>query len=1089
MNLIETAVRWRHGTFVLFCLLAIFGAVALFRLPLELQPGGDRPEISITTPYIGAAPSEVEDLVTRPIEEVLEEVEGVQEISSSSRAGLSSINIEFDWGTDVDARLVDVLNQLQQVEELPQEAGESSVRVASGDNSPMMWINLLPKNGSSANANSYRDLVEDIIEPRLQRVEGVSRFLIAGGQEREVEVRIDPKGLSDRNLTIGNVVDALRNANRDIRGGPLILGRREYRVRTVSRSQEIDQLEGIVLRRDSGGTVYLRDVAKVEMGRKFQDSFFLINDQPSVVIGVIRRIGANVPQVSQGVRQALKELEAQFDRNGQAITFGFNYDESLYIDQSVQLVQGNLISGALLATAVLLLFLGSMRSVAVVALTIPTTLVTVFIIMAAFGRSLNIISLAGLAFAVGMVVDNAIVVLENVFTHMQQGKTPMQASIEGTQEVWGAMLGSTLTTVVVFLPLVLVEGEAGQLFTDIGITLAGSVLLSLFAALTLVPMLCGLFLKQAEAQQMLQGGDYISGNWLELQVGRASAIFRFFQERLERMLAATAAWSIGQGKQSRRLIVLSIPVGLLVASIFLLPPADYLPEGNRNLVLWLTEPFPGTSVPEGLKLSADARAFLKQQPEIENTFMVYLPQFRAIGVTLKPENATSTGLAEIVNRLRGKSSTYPGYRFMFPTRRSIFNDPGKEFELQIVGPDLNQVEQLEKQITQKLRAFPGVANVRSDFVAGAPELQVIPNRERLAEVGLSETDLGTIVEAALGGRIASDFIEGKEELDVTVKLQNVFVETPEQLRQLSLYSNSLNSAPQLEASGASGGNTQSTTSQANNQGRQVQLADVAEVRETTGPDVINHVDLERSTTLTVSLTPEAPLGQLVERTENEILQPLQQNLPPNFRLELAGSADRLTETVTQLATVFILSLMITYLLLIALYRSFVYPLVIMATVPMGMSGALLSIVVANMIPGVNVPMDMITALGFVILTGVVVNNAILLVDRALQLQQDYGQEYDESLYNATRDRLRPIFMSAGTSVLGMLPLAVVPGQGAELYQGLGIALTGGLALSTILTPTVVPALMGLLRDFSGRKPPQATIVQEPEETASVSRTT
>lgn len=1048
MNLIETAVRWRHGTFVLFCLLAVFGVVALFRLPLELQSGGDRPEISITTPYIGAGPTEVEDLVTRPIEEVLEEVEGVEQITSSSRSGISSIGMEFDWGTDVDARLVDVINQLQQVQDLPAEAGESSVRVASSSNRPMMWINLRPKEGFQSDPNRYRDLVEDIIEPRLQRVEGVSRFLIAGGQQREVEVRVDPKALSDRNLTIGNVVETIRNSNRDIRGGPLVLGRREYRVRTVSRSQDIAQLENLVLRRDSGGTVYLRDVANIEMGRKFQDSFFLINDQLSVVMGVIRRVGANVPQVSQGILAALKELERQFDQDGQGITFGISYDESTYIDQSVQLVQGNLISGALLATAVLVLFLGSLRSVAVVALTIPTTLVTVFLIMAAFGRSLNIISLAGLAFAVGMVVDNAIVVLENVFTHMQQGKQPVQAAIDGTQEVWGAMLGSTLTTVVVFLPLVLVEGEAGQLFADIGITLAGAVLVSLFAAITLVPMLCGLFLNQAEAQQMLQGGDYISGNWFERQVGRASAAFRFFQERLERGLAATAAWSIGSRRRNRRLLVLFIPLGLLAASIFLLPSADYLPEGNRNLVLWLNEPFPGTSVPEALELSKEARAFARQQSEIEDIFQVNLPQFRAIGITLKPENATGNDLAEMVNRLRAKSFAYPGYRFMFPTRVSIFNDPGKEFELQIVGPDLNKVEQLEKQITQKLRALPGVANARSDFVAGAPELQVIPNRERLAEVGLNETDLGGMVEAALGGRLASDFIEGKEELDVTVKLQNVFVETPEQLRQLSLYSNA-------------GRETQS-----NNQGRQVQLADVASVVETTGPDVINHVDLERSTTLTVSLTPDAPLGELVERTENEILQPLRQNLPPNFRLELAGSADRLTETVTQLATVFLLSLLITYLLLVALYRSFIYPFVIMATVPMGMSGALLSIVIANMIPGVLVPMDMITALGFVILTGVVVNNAILLVDRALQLQRDYGQSYDESLYNATRDRLRPIFMSAGTSVLGMLPLAVVPGQGAELYQGLGIALTGGLAFSTILTPTVVPALMGLLRDFT-----------------------
>jgi hydrophobic/amphiphilic exporter-1 (mainly G- bacteria), HAE1 family len=322
---------------------------------------------------------------------------------------------------------------------------------------------------------------------------------------------------------------------------------------------------------------------------------------------------------------------------------------------------------------------------------------------------------------------------------------------------------------------------------------------------------------------------------------------------------------------------------------------------------------------------------------------------------------------------------------------------------------------------------------------GAAELQVIPNRERLAEVGLSEADIGTMVEAGLGGRFASKFIDGKDALDVSVELKNTFVQTPEQLRQLPLYT----------------------------QGRQVQLADVAEVLETTGPSAINHLDLERSVTLTVSLAPDAPLGALVNRTESEILAPMRAQLPPKYRLKLAGSADRLAETVSQLTTAFVLSVLITYLLLVALYRSFLYPLVIMATVPMGMSGALLSLVLANRVLGWVVPLDMITALGFIILTGVVVNNAILLVDRALQLQQD-GHDYDASLYQATRDRLRAIFMSAGTSVLGMLPLAVVPGQGAELYQGLGIVLTGGLAFSTLLTPTVVPALMGLLRDISGR---------------------
>lgn len=1043
MNLIETAIRWRHGTFVLFCLLAVFGLLSLFRLPLELQPGGDRPEITITTPYIGAGPTEVEDLITRPIEEALEEVEGVQEITSSSRAGISSITMEFDWGADVDARLVDVLNKLRQVEALPPEAGESDVQVASGSNNPMMWIVMAPKEGYQPDSNRYRDLIDEVIVPRLRRVEGTGRFIVVGGQEREVEVIVDPKALSDRNLTINDVTDTLRSNNRDIRGGPLVLGRREYRVRTVSRSQEVEQLEGFVLRRDESGTVYLGDVAQAQMGRKFQDSTFLLNDAPSAAIGLIRRVGANVPAVSEGVRAALSELEAQFDQAGEGVSFQVPFDESTYIDQSVSLVQGNLITGALLATVVLLLFLGSLRTVVVVALTIPTSLIAVFIVMAMLGRSLNIISLAALGFAAGMVVDNAIVVIESIFSHMQRGKGTLQAAIDGTKEVGAGIVAATLTNIAVFAPLVLVQGEAAQLFADMAIAISAAAIFSLLSALTLVPMLSGLFLNQAEAQQMLEGGDYTGQGAVARWVAKTSAVFRHLQGKLENFLLATVGWSLGPRQFKRRLAVLSIPVVLLVASFVLLPPADYLPEGNRNLVLWLNDPFPGTSNQEAVELAAPARAFLKEQPEVENVFFATSSRFKALGVILKPEFATGSGLADMVNRLIGQSFGYPGYRFMFPIRISIFNDPGKEFEVQLIGPDLDRLGQIEQQVTQQIRALPGVVNVRSDYVAGAPELQVLPNRERLTEVGLSESEVGAVVEAALGGRLASDFIDGKEELDVVVQLQDTFVETPEQLRQLPIYSS---------------------------RGRQVQLSDVAEVVETVGPDVINHVDLERSITLTTSLAPDAPLGALVQQVENQVLAPLNSSLPTGFRVELSGSADRLSETVSQLAAAFVFSLLITYLLLVALYRSFVYPFVIMATVPMGMSGALLSLVIANWIPGVIVPLDMITALGFIILTGVVVNNAILLVDRALQLQQEEGQEYDASLYNATRDRLRPIFMSAGTSVLGMLPLAVVPGQGAELYQGLGIALTGGLAFSTILTPTVVPALMGLLKDFSGRKP-------------------
>ncbi|MEM6753214.1 MAG: efflux RND transporter permease subunit [Cyanobacteria bacterium P01_C01_bin.38] len=1103
MSLIKTAVRWRHGTFVLFCILALFGVISLFSLPLELRPGGDRPEITISTNYSGASPSEVEELITRPIEERLEEVQGILEVTSSSASGRSTINLEFNWDSNIDRRLVDVLNKLQQVEALPPEAGESNVEIVSGSSSPMMWTILVAKEGFTPNDEHYRDLVDDVIVPRFRQVQGVGQFLISGGREREVEVIVNPKALADRNLTIGDVVNALRRNNRDIRGGPLVLGRREYRVRTVSRSTDVKQLEDFVLRRDESGTVFLRDVATAQMGRKIQDRALIRDNEPAVAVGIVRQPNANVPEISKGIRQALLDLEERFDREGEGITFDIPYDENDYINQSISFVQGNLMMGAVLAAFILLLFLGSLRTVAVIAITIPTTLITVFIVFAALGRSLNVISLASLAFAVGMVVDNAIVVLENVFTHMQKGKSPVKAAIEGTEEVGGAMLASTLTTVAVFAPIVLVKGEAGQLFFDIGIGLSASVLFSLFAALTLVPMLSGLFLNQAEAQRILQGmgdnnyegtgnreqatggeknhhqidplllaSDQIIPNpspllnkergvrkhgvrfsIVENLITKISQIFLFFQRKFEKFLLATVKWSIGVGRKGRRLIVLAIPITLLFISVQLLPPADYLPEGNRNLILWLAEPFPGTSIPEAIKLSQGARDFVREQPEIMRSLYVHRNGLRAIAAFVKSEEATGNKLDEIVDRFRSVSGNFPGYRFLVPRRVSIFRDPGKEFEVNIVGQDLEQLNQLQQQVMQQLRGLQGVQNVRSNFVTGAPELQVIPNRVRLAEVGLSEAEVGSIVEAALGGLRASEFTDGKRELDVTVELQGTSVETPEQLRQLPLNIGS---------------------------GRQVQLADVAEVVEATGPDAINHVDLERSITLTVRVAREAPLGALIDLTEQQILEPLRETLPTGFRAELAGSADVLSETLMQLASSFVLSLVITYLLLVALYRSFSFPMLIMATVPLGISGALLSLILANSIPGVLVPLDMITGLGFVILTGVVVNNAILLVDRSLQLQNE-GKSYDDSLYLAVKDRLRPIFMSAGTSVLGMLPLAVIPGKGAELYQGLGIVLTGGLAFSTILTPTVVPALMGLLRDFSGKKKIETKQLQEVDE--------
>lgn len=1032
MNFVDLAVRWRHGTLALFCLLTLFGTLAIFQLPLELQPGGDKPEISVTTAYPGAGPTVVEDLITRPIEERLEEVEGIQQMTSSSTLGASSITMEFEWGVDIDDRLVAVINKLNQVQNLPAEATESDVQVASGGAgaNAVMWIVVSPREGGVPDPNHYRDLVEDVLVPELRRVEGTSRFITVGGLEREIEVIVNPRALSDRGLRITEVTDALRRNNRDVRGGPLVVGRREYRVSTQGRAVEVDDLNSFVLRRDENGTVYLRDVARTQEGRKFKDGFFLYNGGPAAAIGVVKRVGANVPDLSKRLRATIAQLEQQLNAQGESIKIGVAYDEADYVAQSVALVRQNLLLGGFLATLVLLLFLGSIRTVLVCAISIPTTLICVFLALGPLGQTLNILTLAGLAFAVGMVVDNAIVVVENIFSHLEKGRPAVQAAIDGTKEVGGAMLASTLTTVAVFFPLVLVEGEAGRVFQALGTTLASAVLISLFAALTLVPMLSGLLLDKSEAELKTGAGGFTG--W----AARASAAFRRLQVRWEKFLLDTADISLGPEKRKTRFIILAACAGVLALGLILLPPPDYLPEGNRNLIFWLAEPYPGTSVEEGQEIMLPPRMALEQVPEVGDYFVVYRGGFKGIGVKLKPEVATGANLQKVLGQLMPMGFGFPGFRFMFPIRIPIFSDPGKSYEVRLVGPDLDELAKLDREVSGTLRGLPGVVNVRSDFVYGAPELQVRPDRLSLADAGIDPAELGAVVEAALGGRLASEFVVGKESLDVTVKLENTRVETPEDLRQLTLHTPS---------------------------GGQVQVQDVAVVDDTVGPNQVNHVNLERSITLTVSLAPNAPLGSAVEAAQTQVLDPLREKLSRGYRAYISGSADQLSATLSQLLSVFGFSLFITYLLLMALYRSFVYPLVIMITVPLGLTGAVLSLLIVDAIPGWVISLDMITGLGFVILTGVVVNNAILLVDRALQLQRE-GLEFFESIRQATKDRIRPIIMSAATSVLGMLPLALIPGEGAELYQGLGIVLTGGLAFSTFLTPTVVPALMGILYD-------------------------
>ena len=1028
-NVIRGSIRFPHTILTATLLVVLFGVLAMQRIPLQMRPSVDKPEITVTTQYRGASPEEVEDKITRPLEEALNAVEGVNKLVSASVQGRSRITLEFDWDVDRGASMVDVLNKLGRASRLPEEASSPIVEAISSDTtSPMMWIGLqTTRKDRAGSPREMRNLVEDIISPRLRRVEGVGSLIISGGQEREVQILIDLARLAHYKIPMRTLISTLREAHLTVRGGPLKAGKREYLVWTSGRANSTKALSQIVLRRTSTGLVTLQDVARTKVGHKRVTSLMHLNGTPAIALGVLRKTSANVPATAKKLEEALKELNKGFKQRGIKYKLRVLFTEVTYINQSLSLVQNNLILGAILAVVVLLLFLGSFRAVFVIALSIPVSVIAVFIVIQILGRSLNIVSLAGLAFAVGMVVDNAIVVLENIFRYFSTRKEldVEESCYRGTREVALAISASTLTTVAVFLPLLFLQTEAGQIFKDIALAISFAVGFSLLVSLTFIPMLGRLFLKKDS------GNAVGSGAWTS------------FTERIGSKSVGLYQWSLntflGEGKAIRRFALCLIAGALFLASLTLLPPAEYLPSGNRNLIITLAKPLPGMNLQKVAAAAAPYEKFLLQMKERKRIFTVFNPRFNAIGLIVKDEYSDEKSMNRILRKLRFKAFSMPGFRFMFPIRTSIFRSPGKQFEVELTGPDLKRLQSYARTVTRRLRGLPGVIRVRSNFEEGALSVRVYPERKALREKGLSAYALAQSVQVALGGIRVGYYLDRGREVDLTLVGPRDAYHTPAGIRGIPLIS----AQQQL-----------------------IYLGAVARVKEERAPTAINRIEMLRSIKLTVNLARKAPLGAVLAQAEKKILAPMRTVLPTEYGIQTGDTADRLNETLRDVSMSFLLALLISYLLMVALFRSFLYPFLIMAAVPMAATGAFVAIGVTG------TSFDTITMLGFIILAGIVVNNAILIVHQTLHLQRE-GMPFGQALQEGATSRLRPIIMTATTSILGMLPLAMGSGAGTELYRGLGIAIVGGLALSTLVTLFLVPALMGLIEDLKGvfRKTP------------------
>jgi len=1022
MNIPGWCVRYPVTTMVGIIIGVLFGAISLLRIPVQMKPTIDRPIITVETGYAGAAPLEVEEEVTEPTEQKLTSVEGLTEMTSRSEEGRSRIILEFDWGTNKDIARLDVSEKMGLVRDLPADTDRPTIRAVNSDaEDSIAWIVI----DTNRPINEVRVVADDVIRPKLERVPGVGAVFMYGGEDREVRVTLDYEAMNARGITVQALRAALLRENRNTKGGKIDEGKRRYVIRTVGNFTRLPQLRNTIIARLPAGPVYLRDIAKVHFDYEDPTRRVRVSGRPTIAFSVRRRTGANTIEVMSRVKATIREVNRLYQ--GRDIKLRQVYDETDYINQSRSLVINNIYIGGALAVGVLLLFLGSISSVVVVAVSIPVAVISTFIFIFALGRSINIISLAGLAFAVGMVVDNSIVVLENIYRHREMGKDRWRAAVDGGVEVWGAVLASTLTTLAVFLPVIFVQDESGQLFRDIAIAISVAVGLSLIVSITVVPMLSSRLLRRSQSSTLLSRLISLTGVY---------ALGNLFRNGFVRMLS----WLMG-GVVFRVALALAVTSGSIFLAWFFFPPIDYLPKGNRNLLFVFLRTPPGLNIDQMDKVMATLEGRFAKVEEIDRFFAVIRPTNPLMGVIAKPEYSDKDSIRRLVKKMFGLAQGIPGVR-AFVTQVSLFRRRGSGFigginlKVDVTGDSLEEIQRIADEVAAKSRGLPGVQFVNSSFDLGNPELQVHVDREKTADLGLSVSELGDIIETLVNGTRAGLFRDQGKELDIVLRgAVSKFTRTQD-LSQITIYRPG---------------------------GQSLLLSDIAEIRPTLGPTKIEHIDRDRSVTLTVNLSDALPLQVAIERMRKEVIDPIRAKLPLGYSVDVGGRAKDLERTWDALKWSFLLALLITYLLMAALFESWSYPVIIMFSVPLASTGGVLAVAYMNQLDP-SIKMDTLTMLGFIILTGIVVNNAILLVHQSLNHARG-GMPMREAILESVRDRMRPIFMTMTTTVLGMLPLVVSSGSGSELYRGLGSAVLGGLATSTVFTLLLIPVVFSLWVDI------------------------
>jgi len=1027
----------RHGTLIAVAVLivCVLGIVAAVRVPVQMIPDLEVRTISVDTRWPGATPQDVEQEILIEQEQVLRTLPNLQRMVSTAGTGRATIELEFPFGVDVNEALIRTNNALSQVSGYPENVDDPALSTSSFSDNAFMYFRIGARGDSALDLDldMMRDYVEDTVRPRIERVAGVARVQVGGAADRQVRIEVDPQRLAQRGLTMLDVRDALRARNTDSSAGDLDSGKRRYLVRTVGRFEDPQQITGLVLDRRDDALVRLGDVATVTLDHFERRDLSFNNGKPALSLSVRREPGSNVIQIKYGVLPEVERINEEL-LAPLGLEMTLSSDDVRYVEESVANVWRNLLLGALLATLVMWVFLRSARATLTGVVAIPICTIAAFVGLLLAGRTLNVISMAGVAFAIGMTVDNTIVVLESIDQARRRGMERMAAAVAGVRRVWKALLASTLTTVLVFAPILFIREEAGQLYSDIAIAISASILASMLVAVTVVPAL------SARLAFGVQGDTHAPGE----------ALFERIAARIERLAGDT---------RRRGLVLLGTVAAAVLALVLLTPPAEYLPEGEEPKTFSRMIAPPGYNLAEmeqvaraisdGLLPHLDAEPSAFDDGDTDMPALAYFnlsvdPQ----GLRIIAEPKDPAHIDAVMDALDARFLQVPGMR-AFSSRGSIIssNDGGtRSVNVDISGNDLAQLYATAGRAFERAQdLFPGarVGSSPGSLSLDQPLVELHPRWERLAETGLDAQGFGFAVAALSDGAFVDEMVLGNDKVDIYLFSNAGNAQQLERLRDLPV---------------------------ATPGGAVLPVSALADLREAANTDSIRRLDGRRTITLNVIPPRSVALETAVARVQADLVEAMRTDgeVPPGIAMDISGASDQLDATREAVAGNFAIALLLCYLLLVAIFRHWGRPLYVMATVPLGIAGGIVGLALLNGagaavgslgLGGFNQPFDMITLLGFLVLLGTVVNNPILVVSETFQRLEEGAASTVEAVVDAVRTRLRPILMSTSTTVFGLLPLVVIPGAGSELYRGLGVVVLGGLLFSTLVTLTFLPCLL------------------------------